>query len=104
MPFPPAWEIARVARRLQEQLPDLIQRYHIRSLGVFGSYTRNEQRSESDLDVLVEFDDIWQQSLLTVAALKHEISDLLGVRVDLVLRDGLRPGIGERIVEEVVWL
>lgn len=86
--------------RLRERFPDLARRYHVRSLGVFGSYVRREQRPGSDLDILVNFDRV--PGLLAFLALENELTDFLGIPVDLVLEDALKPRIGERILSEVV--
>jgi predicted nucleotidyltransferase len=61
---------------------------------------RNEQKKGSDLDVLVEFDE--PPSLLRFLQLEPYLSDLLGVRVDLVIKDVLKPAIGRRILSGVV--
>jgi hypothetical protein len=86
--------------QLREQLPLLSERYHVQSLGVFGSYVRDEQRTDSDVDVLVTFDT--PPSLLKFIELENYLSDVLGVHVDLVMKDALKPRIGERILSEVV--
>lgn len=78
----------------------LRERYHIKSLGVFGSYVRDEQSCHSDLDLLVTFSE--PPSLLEFVALENHLSDLLGVNVDLVMQDALKPHLGRRILEEVV--
>ncbi|MBK8907315.1 MAG: nucleotidyltransferase domain-containing protein [Rhodospirillales bacterium] len=83
-------------RRLQ---PELRKRYPIRSMGVFGSYVRGEQRDDSDLDLLVDVDD--SVTLIDLVRLERELSEALGVTVDLVFKEGLRPRIGERIFAEV---
>ncbi len=75
-------------------------RYHIESLGVFGSYVRNEQHDGSDLDVLVTFTQT--PSLFTLVALQDELRDLLGMPVDVVLKTSLKPRIGQQILREVV--
>jgi hypothetical protein len=85
---------------LQKHLPALKEQYQVDSLGIFGSYVRQEQKPESDLDVLVTFSD--PPSLLTFIALEHHLSDLLGVPVDLVMRDALKPRLGQVILEEVI--
>ena len=69
-------------------------------MGVFGSYTRDEQSPSSDLDLLVTFHE--PPSLLRFIELENYLSDLLGVKVDLVMKDALKPRIGERILNEVV--
>lgn len=71
-------------------------------LGVFGSYVRGEQTGESDLDILVEFDET--PGLLKYIELEYYLSDLLGVKVDLVTRTGLKPNVGKRVLNEVISL
>ncbi|MBP1466857.1 nucleotidyltransferase family protein [Candidatus Chloroploca sp. M-50] len=85
---------------LRQHLPELKQRYQIKSLGLFGSYVRNEQTAQSDVDILVEFEEL--PGLLTYVALQQTLSDLLHVSVDLVHRPDLRPHLRERILAEVV--
>ncbi len=87
-------------RILRENRAKFISRYHIKSLGLFGSYIRNEQNAGSDLDVLVEFEE--QPSLFEFVRLQNELHDLIGIKVDLVMRDTLKPAIGKRILSEVV--
>jgi len=87
-------------RQLGEMLPKLQKKYSIKYLGVFGSYIRNEQTPQSDLDVLVEFSK--PVSLLEYVKLELELSDALGVRVDLVSKTALKPRIGRHILAEVV--
>lgn len=85
---------------LRRTSPELARRYCVKSLGVFGSYARREQRRSSDLDVLIDFTD--PPSLLRFLELENYLSDLLGVKVDLVMKDALKPGIGERILRELI--
>ena len=65
---------------------------------------RGEPKKKSDLDVLVEFEKGAKLSLLDVVSLEQELSDLLGVKVDLVEKKCLKPYIGEKILKEVVYL
>jgi len=92
--------LAQLMQILQEQLPLLAEQYRVESLGVFGSYVRDEQSPDSDLDLLVTFHE--PPSLLRFIELENYLSDLLGVKVDLVMKDALKPRIGERILNEVV--
>jgi predicted nucleotidyltransferase len=85
---------------LRGELPRLARRYGVARLGLFGSRVRGDSRADSDLDVLVSFHR--NPGLLTIVTLENELSDLLGVRVDLVLADSLRPHAGRRILAEVV--
>lgn len=93
-------DIARLRLTIRQHLPELKQRYHVASLGIFGSYVRGEQRPGSDLDLLVGFDNP-HLSLLKLIEMENYLTDLLGVKVDLVEKSGLKPRIGERILREV---
>lgn len=84
---------------LQRHMPTLAESYQVKSLGVFGSYVHGEQRADSDLDILVEF--CQPPSLFKFIRLENYLSDLLGVQVDLVMKDTLKPAIGRRILQEV---
>lgn len=78
----------------------LAERYSVEKLEVFGSYVRAEQKKNSDLDVLVTFKEV--PSLLTFIAIENYLSDLLGVKVDLVMKDSLKPRIGKNILREAI--
>ena len=67
-----------------------------------GSYLRGEAKEGSDLDILVEFKPDAKISLLEFVELENYLSDLLGVKVDLVEKSALKPRIGKRILSEVV--
>jgi len=86
---------------LRAELPELRQRYGVRALWAFGSYVRGEQQPDSDFDLLVEFDDR-PLGLLQFIELQNRLSDLLGVRVDLVERTGLKRAISRRVLQEMV--
>ena len=92
--------LEEVVTRIHPHLPRLRERYKIRTMGIFGSYVRGRQRRTSDLDVLVDFNE--PPSLLQLACLQRELSQIAGVQVDLVLRDTLKPSIGKAILAEVV--
>ena len=93
-------DVDRIRRTLESHLTALQENYHVESLGIFGSYVRHEEDSGSDVDVLVTFSE--PPSLLEFVALENHLADLLGVEVDLVMRDALKPHLGHRILEEVV--
>lgn len=93
-------DVERIRQALKRHMAALQKDYHVQSLGIFGSYVRQEHDSASDLDVLVTFSE--PPTLLEYVALENRLSDLLGIPVDLVMRDALRPRLGQRILEEVV--
>lgn len=96
--------LEEIFQRLRLVLPKLRSQYGVTSLGIFGSYVRGEQTETSDIDVLVEFEPDRRFGLLQFCALENELTDLLGRKVDLVMKDGLKPRIGKRILQEVIYL
>ena len=84
---------------LRQHLPELGRRYGVMSLRLFGSYGRGEQQPGSDVDLLVEIDNP-QLTLLQFVELRDFLSDILGVTVDLVETETLKPALGEQILHE----
>lgn len=91
-----------ILTELRSLQPTLRHRYPVRSMGVFGSYARGEQHEGSDLDLLVELGD--GVDLIGFAGLQIELSDALGMSVDLVEREALRPRLAEAVLAELVPL
>jgi uncharacterized protein len=87
-------------KALRQQLPTLAERYGVETLEVFGSYVRAEQKADSDLDVLVTFRE--EPSLITFIAIENYLSEELGINVDLVMKDSLKPAIGKVILNEAM--
>ncbi|HLF75802.1 MAG TPA: nucleotidyltransferase family protein [Anaerolineales bacterium] len=85
---------------LRQQLPLLREQYGVETLEVFGSYIRQEQKADSDLDILVTFTEV--PSLLKFIRLENDLSEILGVQVDLVMKDSLKPAISEFILREAI--
>jgi len=92
-------EIKKILRNHKSVLKN---KYHINTLGIFGSYVRNEQAPDSDLDILVDFTA--PISLFEFIDMEEELSELLGIKVELVSRNALKPYIGKRILKEVQLL
>lgn len=92
--------LQEIHQALRQLLPVITQQYQVKSLGVFGSFVRQEQRAGSDLDLLVTF--VEPPSLLRFIELENYLSDQLGVQVDLVMQDALKPAIGSQILQEAV--
>jgi predicted nucleotidyltransferase len=91
-----------ILERLRRIKPDLETRYPIRELAVFGSYARGEQTEDSDVDVLV---DVGRgMSLFDLAGLQMELADALGVPVDVVTKNSLRPTVATQVLSERIVL
>jgi predicted nucleotidyltransferase len=93
-----------IIETLTSQLPQLKQNYQIKQFGIFGSYPRGEATENSDIDILVEFEPEITFGLITYCQLENHLSEILGKRVDLVTKDGLKPHIGKNILREVIYL
>ena len=87
-----------ILRRLSERRAEL-RRLGARRLGLFGSFAREEAGIESDVDLLVDLD---HHGFDRYMDLKLYLEDLLGRRVDLVLRDRIKPTLRERILRDVI--
>lgn len=87
---------------LREHQGYLDERYGVRVFGIFGSYVRGEQRTESDLDILVEV--LRPISLLELVGAEIFLSEALGMKVDLVPRRSLREELRESVLREMVAL
>jgi hypothetical protein len=95
-------KLQRYIDTLRHQLPVLQTKYQVCYLGVFGSYVKGTPGKTSDLDVLVEFAQA--PSLFEFLQLESDLSSLLGIKVDLVMKSTLKPLIGQHILSEVVSL
>ena len=76
--------------------------FGVTSIGIFGSYVRGEQNEESDVDILVDMRD--GVTLFDLMALELYLSDLMGKKADVVMRDGLKSRIASQVLSEVVYL
>lgn len=74
-------------------------RHGAERVGVFGSYARGEARPDSDLDLMVWFSD--PKSLLGLIRLERELSELVGVKIDLLTEGAISPYLIDRIKREL---
>jgi len=88
--------------RLAAHIPELARDFAVSELSVFGSVARGESRPDSDIDILVDFDPAARMGLFEFIELQDRLTDLLGQRVDLVMRSGVRPQLRDRIFGEAV--
>ena len=91
-----------ILKILRKELPYLREKFNVKSIGIFGSYVRDEQKDRSDVDVLVEFSR--PIGFFRFTELEEYLSKKLGVKVDLVTPDALKPMIKPQIIREVVYV
>ena len=94
--------IEQIKKKLEELKPELKDQFKVKSIGIFGSYVRGEEGRGSDLDILVDFEEKANLSLLDFIRLENYLSEKLGVKVDLVERETLKPRIGKHILGELI--
>jgi predicted nucleotidyltransferase len=79
------------------------ERYHIIRIGLFGSYARDEQNSDSDVDLLVEFEDNTQDLYDLKLQLKDFFLKSLGIEIDICREKYIKPRIKKKILKETVY-
>lgn len=90
-----------VLQILREHKADLMARYPIKSLALFGSYSRGDATSDSDVDVVVELSE--PVGILFIK-LAHELEDILHKKVDLVSTKGIKPAYYQYIEKDIQYV
>ena len=83
-----------------DRIADLCRRYGVQELAIFGSAARGDMQPGSDIDILVEFQSSARVGLVKFASLSEELESLLGRRVDLVTKRGLKPRVRPHVLRE----
>jgi uncharacterized protein len=87
---------------LKKEKQKLLKSYKLNSIGVFGSYIRDEQKEDSDVDILVEFSQ--QPDIFTYFQLEEDLENSLKVKVDLVNKGSIKPSLKAYILDEVTLI
>ena len=95
-------ELNKIKHLLRKNKSVLRKQFKVKSLGIFGSYARGEQKRNSDVDILVEFSQT--PGFFDYIKAENRISHILKRRVDLVMKGSLKPNIGKHIMGEVVYI
>jgi len=80
---------------------DLVSRYHLKSIGIFGSCTRDDFRDDSDIDILIDYE---KQMGIEFIDLADELETILKRKVDLVSRNGIKPKYFEEIKKDLIYV
>ncbi|MDI6886238.1 MAG: nucleotidyltransferase family protein [archaeon] len=94
--------VQEIKSLLSKHKEGLMKQYKIKELGIFGSYVRGEQKRGSDIDILVEFDEI--PDIFQLIDLEDHLRKLLKKKVDLVRKGAIRPELKDVILKEAVYL
>lgn len=91
-------EIIEILKKYKRQLKE---QYKVKKIAIFGSYVRNAQKSESDIDIMVEFSEPVGFEFFRLAIF---LEDILGTKVDLVTPDAVKPNRQKYIVRELTYV
>ncbi|WP_456374743.1 nucleotidyltransferase family protein [Methanocaldococcus sp.] len=89
--------LSEIKELLRKHKKELKEKYKVKSIAIFGSFARNEQKETSDIDILVEF--YKTPDLIEFVDLKYYLENILGVKVDLVTKNALHPMIREEVLK-----
>ena len=95
-------EIEQIKKIITSHKNLLRNKFNVKEIGIFGSFVRGDQDNESDVDILVEFTK--PIGLIEFIRLEEYLKDLLGIKVDLVPRDGIKPALKSNILQQAVYV
>jgi len=82
-----------------EKIIKFLKNEGVKRICVFGSYIRGEEKEESDIDIIVEF--LERKSLLEIVRIERELSEFLGIKVDLLTEQSISPYLIDSIRKEM---
>lgn len=91
-----------ILRTIKTDLPYLSEKYGVRKIGLFGSYSRGEAREDSDIDLLVEFER--PIGFFKFVELEDYLAEKFGIKVELVTDDALKPLVRPHVMEDIVYV
>jgi predicted nucleotidyltransferase len=92
--------LEEIKKTLNDAKPLIKMKFNVKEIGIFGSFVRGENKRESDIDLLVEFDE--PVGFFAFLDLEEYLEGILGLKVDLVSKKALKPRIGKYILEELI--
>ena len=95
-------EIEEIKKILNKNKTQFQNNFKVKEIGIFGSYIKSGQTKKSDLDILVEFNS--PIDYFDYLEFEEYLADLLGIKVDLVMKKALKPNIGRNILKEVIYV
>lgn len=94
-------QLAEIKQTLHQLKPELAQRFHVQTIGLFGSVVRNDFSPTSDVDIIVEFDRPVGIEFIDLA---YYMEQRLQKKVDLVSRKGVKEKYFKAIEHEIIYV
>ena len=94
----------QILQYLSTNKQNICQKYRLKKLGFFGSYARNEQTSESDLDLLIEFEDNTPDLIEKKELLRKEIQSVFNINVDICREKYIKPVFRQQILSDAIYV
>ena len=92
-----------IKKILSEHKKELKEKYKVKTIGIFGSYARGEQKETSDIDILIDYYE--PISLLKLIELENYLSELFGIKVDLITKNSIHnPYLKKSIEEDLIYV
>ena len=95
------YSLSEIRKSLKIKKKQLVKQYPIESLAIFGSYARDEQTEESDLDIIVEFNGVVGSKFIQLA---DELEEAIGLKVDLVSKKGIKERYFNSIKSDLIYV
>jgi len=91
-----------IKKILLEHKKELKEKYKVKTIGIFGSYARGEQKETSDIDILVEF---YEPIGLDIVDLKEYLEKILNIEVDLIIKKSIQnPYLKKSVEEDLIYV
>jgi len=85
--------------KMYSDIVSFLKEKSARKIAVFGSYVRNDDTPDSDIDIIVEFND--KKTLLDFIGMEQDLSEKLGIKVDLLTEQSISPYLVDRVRQEM---
>ncbi len=96
-------DLKEAKKILEEQKDFLRERFHVMDVGIFGSFIKEKETAVSDIDILVTFEK-GHKDFFNYMRMKNYLTEQIGLEVDLVIKEAVKPGLREKIFREVEYV
>lgn len=96
-------DITEIKNKLEAKGSFLRETYHVKDIGIFGSFIKRGETASSDIDILVSFEKGYKD-FFNYMRLKYHLEEIIGREVDLVIKEAIRPVLKEKIFSEVEYV